>query len=311
MSTRRRVRNNPSSTLGVLCLLLGCADLHAPPAANEGGAPLQNASGGASGNGGMGTSGSAGGMGSDSNAGGAVGAGVAGSGEAGVGGASPPGGSSGTATGGASGGNSEVGGSAALAGGGGTAGAAGGGGGTGGQGEAACQSKTTGEIRAWFYPELPDQFSNEIHPFVVLTNSGSDIPLKQLAIRYYFSAEMSGDFQTSCIWVPKQGGGGLCGSGVSVKIVSLDPPRPQADHYLEVSFPDVATDTLSSVPNPVFEARSRFWRVGNPLMNQANDYSFVPTTNEVMTVESRDYKATSKVTVYRNGVLVWGDEPCP
>jgi len=273
---------------------------------------LQNASGGASGNGGMGTSGSAGGMGSDSNAGGAVGAGVAGSGEAGVGGASPPGGSSGTATGGSSAGNSEVGGSAALAGGGGTAGGGGGGGGgTGGQGEAACQSKTTGEIRAWFYPELPDQFSNEIHPFVVLTNSGSDIPLKQLAIRYYFSAEMSGDFQTSCIWVPKQGGGGLCGSGVSVKIVSLDPPRPQADHYLEVSFPDVATDTLSSVPNPVFEARSRFWRVGNPLMNQANDYSFVPTTNEVMTVESRDYKATSKVTVYRNGVLVWGDEPCP
>ena len=289
---------------------MGCADLHAPPAANEGGAPVQNASGSASGsNGGMGASGSGGGMGADSNAGGVVGAGVAGGGEAGVRGASPPGGSSGaggTATAGSSGGNSDVGGSAALAGGGGMAG-----GGAGGQGETACQSKTGGEIRAWLHQELPDQFSTEIHPFVVLTNSGSDIPLKQLAIRYYFSAEMSGDFQTSCIWVPKQGGGGLCDAGVSVKIVSLDPPRPQADHYLEVSFPDVATDTLSSVPNPVFEARSRFWRVGNPLMNQANDYSFVPTTNEVMTVESRDYKATSKVTVYRNGALVWGDEPCP
>jgi len=28
-------------------------------------------------------------------------------------------------------------------------------------------------------------------------------------------------------------------------------------------------------------------------------------------VGTLDYKQTSKVTVYRNGALVWGEEPCP
>lgn len=175
----------------------------------------------------------------------------------------------------------------------------------------ACRSKTSGDIRAWFHAEIAAAVSNEVHPFVALTNAGTDIPLKQLTIRYYFTGEVTGDWQAECIWVPKQGGGSLCDSGVSLKIFSLDPPRPQADHYLEVSFADVSSDTLSSIPSPVFEARSRFWRVGLPMMNQANDYSFVPTTSEVMVVEGRTYSATSKITVYRDGALVWGEEPCP
>ena len=47
------------------------------------------------------------------------------------------------------------------------------------------------------------------------------------------------------------------------------------------------------------------------MLNQANDYSFVPTTSEVLDVEGRAYMQTSRVTVYRNGGLVWGEEPCP
>jgi hypothetical protein len=176
-----------------------------------------------------------------------------------------------------------------------------------------CQSETSGEIRAWLYREITTPISNELHPFLALTTSGSDVPLAQLAIRYYFSAEMSGDWQVDCIWVTSPGGSGsgLCESGATMKIVSLDPPRPQADHYLEVSFAQVSAGTLSSVPTPVFEARSMFWRTGHPMMNQANDYSFVPTTSETLVVEDRAYMQTSRVTVYRNGGLVWGEEPCP
>jgi hypothetical protein len=47
------------------------------------------------------------------------------------------------------------------------------------------------------------------------------------------------------------------------------------------------------------------------MLNQANDYSFVPAPDPVLALEGRDYKRTSKVTVYRNGALVWGEEPCP
>jgi hypothetical protein len=189
----------------------------------------------------------------------------------------------------------------------------GGAGAAGQPGADACESKTNGEIRAWLFQEITTSISNELHPFLALTTTGNDVPLAQLSIRYYFTAEMSGDWQVECIWVTTPGGSGsgLCESGTSMKIVTLDPPREHADHYLEVSFPQVSGGTLSSVPTPVFEARSRFWRAEHPMMNQDNDYSFVPTTSDVLEVESRVYKQTTHVTVYRNGGLVWGEEPCP
>jgi hypothetical protein len=228
--------------------------------------------------------------------------------------------------GGSAGATSSFGGSAAGSGGGAvvgggpqpTAGSSSGGdsadGGAGGVGGTdSCQSKTDGEIRAWLYQEITTSISNELHPFLALTTTGNDVPLAQLAIRYYFTAEMSGDWQVDCIWVTAPGGSGsgLCDSGTTMKIVSLDPPRDDADHYLEVSFAQVSSGTLSSVPTPVFEARSMFWRAGHPMMNQDNDYSFVPTTSDVLEVEERAYKQTTRVTVYRNGGLVWGEEPCP
>jgi Cellulose binding domain len=295
LSTRRWHLRNGSSTLGFWFLLVACADLKAPPTLGSGGEPSPSAAGNTSPSNGGAVVATTGG--SDNGGG----AGVGGGAGAGVGHSA---GSSGAAAGSA--GSEATGGSASPEPVAGAAGAAG------EQGaDDACRSKTSGDIRAWFHPEIAAAVSNEIHPFVALTNAGTDIPLKQLTIRYYFTGEMSGDWQAECIWVPKQGGGGLCDSGVGLKIVSLDPPRPQADHYLEVSFADVSSDTLSSVPSPVFEARSRFWRLGLPMMNQANDYSFVSTTSEVMVVEGRTYSATSKITVYRDGALVWGEEPCP
>ena len=178
-------------------------------------------------------------------------------------------------------------------------------------GETACAHRDSGDIQAWLYQEIATDQSNELHPFVTLTNSGLSVPLKELAIRYYFSGERSGDWQLTCIWVTKESGtgSGLCDEGVSLQIVALDPPRPQADQYLEISFAGVSSNTLSE-GFPV-EARSMFWRVGRPMLNQANDYSFVPTRDSVLNVGGIDYKQTLKVTVYRNGVLVWGEEPCP
>jgi Cellulose binding domain len=290
-----------SSTVGFCCLLVACADLKAPLGVGSGGeaspSVAGSAGGGVSGDGGASPSRSNGGAGAGAGGGGLENGGGAG----GAGGGASRGG---VAAGGA--GSEATGGSASPEPVAGAAGAAGEQGATN-----ACQSKTTGDVRAWFHPEIAAAISNEIHPFVALTNAGADIPLKELSIRYYFTGEMSGDWEVECIWVPKQGGGGLCDSGVSLKVVSLDPPRPQADRYLEVSFAGVSGDTLSSIPTPVFEARSRFWRVGFPMMNQANDYSFVSTTSEVMTVEERAYSATSKITVYRDGALIWGEEPCP
>jgi hypothetical protein len=268
-------------SVGLLVLGAACADLHPPPPLGDAGATSSGGVGGAHG----GQASSAAGAASSTGGSGASGA-VSGSG-----------GNLGSSAG------------ATAEGGAGNGGAGGGG----GAGES-CESVTTGDVHAWLYPELTEARSNELHPFLALTTTGEDIALQRLAIRYYFSAEMAGDWEVSCIWVTKQAPGTsvLCEDGALLKIEAMALPHAEADHYLEVSFPEVsAAEVLSDGQMPAFEARTMFWRTGHPTLNQSNDYSFVPTTENVMTVEGRDYKETTKVTVYLDGALIWGTEPCP
>jgi hypothetical protein len=191
-------------------------------------------------------------------------------------------------------------------------GASGEGGGLGGaSGEPACPPHKDGDIQAWLHQDITNTQDNEIHPAFVLTRRGLSVPLNQLAIRYYFSAEGFGDWELTCLWVTKAGDSdhGFCDEGVSMQVVTLDPPLQQVDQYLEVSFAGVAGATLSE-GFPI-EARVMFWRAGHPTMNLANDYSFAATLEPELDVDTRTYQQTSRVTVYRNGALVWGEEPCP
>jgi hypothetical protein len=174
-----------------------------------------------------------------------------------------------------------------------------------------CESRLDGDIQAWLHQDITNEQDNGIHPAFLLTRTGLSVPLNQLTIRYYFSAEGAGDWILTCLWVTKAGdsGSGFCDEGVSLEVLPLDPPRQQTDHYLEVSFAGVTNASLSE-GFPI-EARVMFWRDGRPMMNLANDYSFVANRDPVLNENTRDYKQTSLVTVYRNGELVWGEEPCP
>lgn len=182
-------------------------------------------------------------------------------------------------------------------------------GGTGGG--AGCLRSDDGDLRAWLYQAITSEKDNEIHPAVVLTTTGLSVPLSELSLRYYFSGEAAGDWILTCLWVTKPGdsGHGYCDEGVHMRVLPVQPPQKQADQYLEISFSDVTNATLSD-GFPI-EARFMFWRDGHPMLNLANDYSFVPNLEPVLDEDARRFKQTSKVTVYRNGVLVWGQEPCP
>jgi hypothetical protein len=196
---------------------------------------------------------------------------------------------------------------------GGVAGEAGGPAAGGTSSNAFCQYVTHGDVRAWLFHETPKLATTEIHPFLAMTTSGEDIPLKQLSMRYFFTGEGSGGWRVECLWVTQNGdfGNPLCDNGVSVTIVELDPPLPGADHYLEVSFPGVESEVLSRVAPPAVEARTRIWRDGYPTLNQSNDYSFTPTGSAVLNIEGKPFKQTARIAVYRNGTLIWGEEPCP
>lgn len=296
-------------------LLAACADLHAPPPAGAAGAAgaesaLAGAAGANSMSGTAGYAGVAGGTiaqgGTGAPVGGSAAAGSSSQGSGGNGGTSGGGGMgvAGTSASGTAGA-----GGAAGAGGTATSGAAGQAGSAGAPMD--CASRDGGDIQAWLHQDITNAMDNEIHPAFLLTRTGLSVPLKQLAIRYYFSAEAAGNWILTCLWVTKAGdtGHGLCDEGVSMRVVALDPPRQQADQYLEVSFAGVSSATLSE-GSPI-EARVMFWRDGHPMLNLANDYSFAAALDPVMKEGTKEYKQTSRVTVYRNGALVWGEEPCP
>jgi len=297
--------------------LLACADLHPPPAAGAAGSDgmpsgATGAQGALAGDGAGGVASGAGGQGGVFQAGGgaAAGAGAAGSsqGLAGTAGTNSAAGSMGA------GGTSGASGSAGTGGSGGTggaaaAGAAGQAGGAGGPSN--CASRPDGDIQLYLHQDITNDIDNEIHPAFLLTRTGLSVPLKELSIRYYFSGEAAGNWILTCLWVTKAGdsGHGLCDEGTSMKVVALDPPRQKTDQYLEISFAGVSSATLSE-GFPI-EARVMFWRDGHPLLNLGNDYSFAANRTKVMQEGTLEYKQTTKVTVYRKGALIWGEEPCP
>jgi len=313
--------------LAIVAPLASCADLHGPPPAGQSATGAVQA-GNAGGDGRMlpnGDAGSGGTLGSSAGAGASAGGstsasaggssnsagGSSAAGSASMAGSSPVGGSSwaGTSSGGSasSGGNSGTGNQGGTGG----TGAPGGhwGGTAGTDGSGGCNGPVEGDLKAWVCPEYTDSKINEIHPFVALTTKGPEVTLSELSIRYYFTAEMTGDWQTKCAFVRGQTGD-LC-SITKHQIVAMESPiKDVADHYLEISFGDT-DEVLSAASTLPFEARILFWRDGHPFQIQDNDYSFVPTTNDVLKIEMFDYRQTTKVTVYDKGVLIWGQEPCP
>ncbi|WP_438042432.1 trypsin-like peptidase domain-containing protein [Sorangium sp. So ce128] len=131
-----------------------------------------------------------------------------------------------------------------------------------------------------------------VTPGIQVRNTGSEsVYLAGSTVRYYFSQEPPGPLEATC-WgcsselemsfheVP---GGGCAG----------------ATHYLDVRLPFLSVDPSSSTDrfNIAFHASS--WQA----FNQSNDYSHAGG--------SWNWAPNPKITMYRLGSRVFGDEPCP
>jgi hypothetical protein len=86
----------------------------------------------------------------------------------------------------------------------------------------------------------------------------------------------------------------------------LPRPAPNASRYLEVAFP--AASNVMVFPG-AFEVRVGFNTGGAPML-QMNDYSFDPDANSSTTAAPFPYKRWAQTTLYIDGELVWGKEPC-
>jgi hypothetical protein len=134
---------------------------------------------------------------------------------------------------------------------------------------------------------------NQLKPFFKIKNAGSaSVPLSALTIRYWYTIESGSAEQ---IWVDYAQ---LGNANVSGRVVRLPAPRTGADRYLEVSFLQAAG--LLGAGITTGEIQMRLNKTDWTIYNEANDYSYQNVTSFV---------TAPKVTLYWNGMLVWGSEP--
>jgi mannan endo-1,4-beta-mannosidase len=156
-----------------------------------------------------------------------------------------------------------------------------------------CQAQAT-ELKLQYKAGDTNVSDNQIKPHFQIVNIGSNsVPLIELKLRYWYTIDTQ-QSQTSYVDFAFVGSG-----NVNRSFSSVSPARTGADTYLEVGF----TTAAGSIPaggnsGPI---EMRFNKDDWSNFNESNDYSFDATK-----IAFADW---TRVTIYRNGVLVWGTEP--
>jgi endoglucanase len=140
--------------------------------------------------------------------------------------------------------------------------------------------------------------NNSIKPYIQIINSTSiSLPLSQLKLRYWYTIDSAQLQSYWCDWAQLS-----CGnvSGAFVPIASGSPLHTTlSDTYLEIGF---GANAGSIAPGKSSgEIQNRFNKNDWSLFNQYNDYSYDGSKTS--------YAEWNRITLYRNGALVWGIEP--
>src|SRR5579864_9031362 len=121
------------------------------------------------------------------------------------------------------------------------------------------------------------------------------VPLSSLTMRYWFTSENPNDpLVFACDYAQ------ISCSSITGKFVTLANPVTSANTYLEIGF-TAAAGTLRPGQNSG-EIQTRIHHLNYSNFLTTETYSFISDPSFV-------YKDTNTVTLYLNGVLVWGIEP--
>jgi hypothetical protein len=143
--------------------------------------------------------------------------------------------------------------------------------------------------------ESPD---NTLYALYQNINTGTtSVPLSSLTMRYWFTNATPADpLVFECDWAQVN-----C-SNITSHFVVLPSPVTLANTYLEIGF-KAAAGSLAPGQNSG-EIQTRIHHVNWSQFITTDSYSFISD-------ESFVYKDTQTVTLYVNGVLIWGVEPTP
>jgi len=141
-----------------------------------------------------------------------------------------------------------------------------------------------------------DNPDNTLYALYQILNTGTDsVPLTSVTMRYWFTNEAPADpLVFACDWAQVN-----C-TNITSKFVALSSPVTKANTYLEIGFTAAAGSIAPSQNTGEIQTR----------MHHANWSDFITTdTYSFISDPSFVYKDSQTVTLYVNGVLVWGTEP--
>jgi hypothetical protein len=131
--------------------------------------------------------------------------------------------------------------------------------------------------------------------FQILNNGTTAVPLSSLTMRYWLTDQAPADpLVFACDWAQVD-----C-SNITSKFVVLSTPVAKANTYLQIGFTAAAGSIAPGQTSG--EIQTRIHHANYSEFDTTLTYSFISDPSFV-------YKDTQTVTLYLNGVLVWGTEP--
>ncbi|HDQ25287.1 MAG TPA: T9SS type A sorting domain-containing protein [bacterium] len=140
--------------------------------------------------------------------------------------------------------------------------------------------------------------TNSPKPWVRVYNTGTaSLDLSRVEIKYWYKYEGTGQAETAITdWAGILPAGTAITDKVNLSIVSGSFGAGQ-DRYLKITF----AESAGSIGNDDYvDVQPRFNKDDWSVYDQGNDWSFAPHA---------DYAVWDKITVYVDGIKVWGEEP--